>query len=76
MLSPIFIYDCTLSHESNTIIRIADDNTVTPMIRGCDESSYREEVKKHHCAQAIAASKMSRKCQDQTSCHGQRGQLF
>lgn len=30
------------------MIKIADNTTVTPVIIGCDESSYREQVKKHH----------------------------
>ena len=32
------------THDSNTIIKFADDTTVVGLITGDDESAYREEV--------------------------------
>ena len=45
MLSPLlyslFTHDCVVKHESNTIIKFADDTAVTDN----DETAYREEVR-------------------------------
>ena len=49
MLSPLlyslFTHDCTARHNSNTIIKFADDKTVVGLIPKYDETAYREEVK-------------------------------
>ena len=46
MLSPLlyslFTHDCTTRHDSNTIIKFADDTTV---ITDNNETAYREEVR-------------------------------
>ena len=48
MLSPLlyslFTHDCMARHDSNTIIKFADDTTVVGLIN--DETAYREEVRK------------------------------
>ena len=49
MLSPLlyslFTQDCTGRHNSNTIIKFADDATVVVLINDNDETAYREEVR-------------------------------
>ena len=49
MLSPLlyslFINDCTVRHDFNTIIKFADDTTVVGLITDNDETAYREEVR-------------------------------
>ena len=49
MLSPLlyslFTHDCTARHDSNTIIKFADDTTVVGLITEKDETAYGEEVK-------------------------------
>jgi hypothetical protein len=42
---PLFIHDCTARHDSNTIIKFADDTTVVGLITNNDETAYREEVR-------------------------------
>jgi hypothetical protein len=37
--------DCVAAHNSNTIIKFADDTTVVGLITDGDESAYREEVR-------------------------------
>ena len=45
MLSPLlFTHDCTARHNSNTIIKFADDNS-SSLITDNDETAYREEVR-------------------------------
>jgi hypothetical protein len=48
VLSPIFyslfLHDCVATHNSNTIIKFADDTMVVGRITVDDESAYREEV--------------------------------
>ncbi|KAI4894227.1 hypothetical protein NFI96_006080 [Prochilodus magdalenae] len=48
VLSPIlyslFTHDCVPIHGSNTIIKYADNTTVTGLIRDNDETAYRDEV--------------------------------
>lgn len=39
-----YTYDCTPAHLSNTIIKFADDTTVTGLITEGDEQQYREEI--------------------------------
>ena len=49
MLSPLlyslFTHNCTSRHESNTIIKFADDTTVVGLITDNDETAYWEEVR-------------------------------
>ena len=49
MLSPLlyslFTHDCTARHDSNTIIKFADDTTVVGLITDNDETAYREGVR-------------------------------
>ena len=49
VLSPVlyslFTHDCTARHDSNTIIKFADDTTVVGLIADNDETAYREEVR-------------------------------
>ncbi|KAM9433306.1 lipid droplet-associated hydrolase isoform 2-T2 [Salvelinus alpinus] len=45
LLYSLFTHDCTARHDSNTIIKFADDTTVVGLITDNDETSYREEVR-------------------------------
>jgi gmma-aminobutyric acid receptor subunit gamma/cGMP-dependent protein kinase 2 len=45
LLYSLFTHDCTARHDSNTIIKFADDTTVVGMITVNNETSYREEVR-------------------------------
>ena len=49
VLSPLlyflFTNDCMAEHDSNTIIKFADDTTVVGLITDNDETAYREEVR-------------------------------
>jgi hypothetical protein len=49
MLSPLlyslFTQDCTARHDSNIIIKFADDTTVVGLITDNDETAYREVVR-------------------------------
>ena len=49
MLSPLlyslFTRYCMARHDSNTIIKFADDTTVVGLITGNDETAYREGVR-------------------------------
>jgi hypothetical protein len=49
MLSPLLYslitQDCMARHDSNTIIKIADDTTVVGLITDDDETAYREDVR-------------------------------
>ena len=49
MLSPLlyslFTHDCVAKHDSNTIIKFADDTTVVGLITDNDEQAYREDVR-------------------------------
>ncbi len=48
ILSPLlyFLYtnDCTATHSSNVIVKLADDTTVIGLITDNDEMAYREKV--------------------------------
>jgi hypothetical protein len=44
LLYSLFTHDCVATHDSNTIIKFADDTTVVGLITGNDETAYREEV--------------------------------
>jgi hypothetical protein len=49
VLSPVlyslFTHNCLAKHDSNTIIKFADDTTVVGLIIGNNETAYREEVR-------------------------------
>ena len=49
VLSPLmyslFTHDCMARHDSNTIIKFADDTTVEGLITDNDETAYWEEVR-------------------------------
>ena len=44
-LCSLFTHDCIARHNSNTIIKFADDTTVLVLIMDNDETAYREEVR-------------------------------
>ena len=45
-LSPLlFTHDCMARHDSNTIIKFADDTTLVGLITNSDETAYREEIR-------------------------------
>ncbi|KAI4877716.1 hypothetical protein NFI96_022799 [Prochilodus magdalenae] len=44
LLYSLFTYDCVPVYGSNSIIKFADDTTVIGLIRGDDETAYRDEV--------------------------------
>ena len=39
----MFTHDCMAKHDSNTIIKFADDTTVVVLITDNDETAYTEE---------------------------------
>jgi hypothetical protein len=45
LLYSLFTHDCMARHDSNTIIKFADDTTVVGLIADNDETDYREEVR-------------------------------
>ena len=49
VLSPIlyslFTHDCMARHDSNTIIKFANDTTVVGLITDNDKTAYREEIR-------------------------------
>jgi hypothetical protein len=45
LLYSLFTHDCMAKHNSNTIIKFADDTTVVGLIVDNDEIAYREEVR-------------------------------
>jgi hypothetical protein len=45
LLYSLFTHDCTARHDSNTIIKFADDTSVIGLITDNDETAYREEVR-------------------------------
>jgi hypothetical protein len=45
LLCSLFTHDSTARHDSNTIIKFADDTTVVGLITDNDETAYREEVR-------------------------------
>ena len=45
LLYSLFTHNCMARHDSNTIIKFADDTTVVGLINDNDETSYREEVR-------------------------------
>ena len=50
LLYSLFIQDCVAAHDSNTIIKFADDDeTVVGLITDNDERAYREEVRDLWC---------------------------
>uniref|UniRef100_A0A4W5RMB7 Reverse transcriptase domain-containing protein n=1 Tax=Hucho hucho TaxID=62062 RepID=A0A4W5RMB7_9TELE len=45
LLYSLFTHDCMARHDSNTIIKFADDTTVVGLITNNDETAYGEEVR-------------------------------
>jgi hypothetical protein len=45
LLYSLFTHDCMARHDSNTIIKFADDIIVVSLITNNDETAYREEVR-------------------------------
>jgi hypothetical protein len=45
LLYSLFTHDCKAKHDSNTIIKFADDTTVVGLITDNNETAYREEVR-------------------------------
>ena len=45
LLDSLFTPDCVAKHDSNTIIKFADDTTVVGLITDNNETAYREEVR-------------------------------
>ena len=45
LLYSFFTYDRIATHDSNTIIKFADDTTVVGLITNNDETAYREVVR-------------------------------
>jgi hypothetical protein len=45
LLYSLFTHDCVAKHNSNTIIKFADDTTVVGLITDNDKTAYREEVR-------------------------------
>ena len=45
LLYSLFIHDCMAKHESNTIIKFANETTVLGLITDNEETAYREEVR-------------------------------
>ena len=44
LLYSLFTHDCVATHNSNTIVKLADDTIVFSLITNDDETAYREEV--------------------------------
>ena len=45
LLYSLFPHDCVAKHDSNTIIKFADDTTVVGLITNNDDTANREEVR-------------------------------
>ena len=45
LLYAMFTHDCVAKHDSNTIIKFADDTTVVGLITNNNDLAYREEVR-------------------------------
>ena len=45
LLYSLFTHDCMTKHDSNTIIKFADDTTVVDLINDNDETAFRKEVR-------------------------------
>ena len=45
LLYSLFTHDCMARHDSNIIIKFADDTTVVGLITINNETAYREEVR-------------------------------
>ncbi len=44
LLYSLYTHDCTATHSSNVIVKLADDTMVIGLITDNDEMAYREEV--------------------------------
>ena len=45
VLYSLFTHDCVVTHDSNSIIKFADDMTVVGLITKNNDTAYREEVR-------------------------------
>ena len=45
LLYTLFTHNCMANHDSNTIIKFADDTTVVGLITNNNETAFREEVR-------------------------------
>ena len=45
LLYSLFTHDCVAKHNSNTVIKFADDTSVVGLITDNDKTAYREEVR-------------------------------
>ncbi len=45
LLYSLYTYDCVAKHNTNSIVKFADDTTVIGLISNNDEGAYRDEVK-------------------------------
>jgi hypothetical protein len=45
LLYTVFTHDCMAKHNSNIIIKFADDTTVVGLVTDNDETAYKEEVR-------------------------------
>jgi hypothetical protein len=45
LLYSLFTHDCIAKHDSNTIIKFADDTPVVGLMTDNNETAYREEVR-------------------------------
>jgi hypothetical protein len=45
LLYSLFTHDCVAKHDSNTIIKFADDTPVVGLMTDNNETAYREEVR-------------------------------
>ena len=45
LLYSLFTHDCMARHDSNTIIKFANESTVGGLITNNDETAYREEIR-------------------------------
>ena len=45
LLYSLFIHDCVAKHDSNAIIKFAEDTAVVGLLTDNDETAYRQEVR-------------------------------
>ena len=57
LLYSLFTHDCTARHDSNTIIKFADDTTVVGLVTDNDETAYREEVRDNNLSLNVIKTK-------------------
>jgi len=44
-LNALYRHDCVATHDSNTILKLAEETTILGLITNDDETAYREEVR-------------------------------